>query len=186
MRKIIWNDNYGTQYVTFAGDHIELDDPIWDEAIHGPLSAENEAKVGGLSRDNNGDLQYDQTAFDAHHAALLEAAKAKKIEKIKAKTNTLLEGGFLYDGQYFKLDTVAVGFWVGINVNNLIGIEVFPRYIFDRDGNHYLLQSGSHWNEFWAAGTPALNTIMGSGNILELQVKAATTLAEVEGVIDVR
>lgn len=50
------------------------DDPdylVFDDSVHGELTPEIEAQVGGLCRDENGDLQFNATMFAAHQAKLL-------------------------------------------------------------------------------------------------------------------
>lgn len=193
MRKVIQNDieviddtEIIVQVLTMFDNSMDPIVFIYDEKIHGTLSQENEAKIGGLYRDSNENLQFDQNMFNEQYQMLLTKAKDTKINEIKVKTLSLLQEGFLYDNNYFKLDTDSLTLWIGINIEVNSNTENFPRPIFTREGNPYMIMNKDSWISFWSTGKLALDAIKMGGGSLELAVKTATTFEELELITDDR
>lgn len=91
MIKLVVNAPSGTQElvkVESSGSYFDPTLVVWDERIHGPLSANVEAQIGGLGRDNAGALTYDQAKFDAQVATLAAKATAAAARQT-ANSNAL-------------------------------------------------------------------------------------------------
>lgn len=91
MRKVIFVDPKGDQKLIVLGNGGRLSSELavlWDERFDGPLDLADEAKVGGLTREANGTLSFNQVTKDAQDARIA-AESATEAAKSQAATDAL-------------------------------------------------------------------------------------------------
>lgn len=115
------------------------------------------------------------------------AAKAAKIQAIKARTIALVETGtFAYGGQQFGLDSQTRSNWVGAISAVNAGLMQYPRQVTSITGARVTINSDTEAKAFYASGVAAVAALEESAYALVDAVLAATTLAQVEAVTDTR
>ena len=119
----------------------------------------------------------------------LTEAKIKKINEIDSKTIILIQTGFLYNENNFSMSDAAQRNWIGISTAKNAGMLSYPFPVSTVDeGTYYLQDSTDALNFLIAYMTYQTDPTkpLGAGRILKAQVQAATTVAEVEAVVDNR
>jgi hypothetical protein len=136
----------------------------------------------------NSVVEMSQEEKDAKDASILPSVKQQKMDQIDAKTAKLVSVGFDFDGHTFSLSLAAQQNWTGLQVaisQGYLSEVAFPFEIATLDNGTYDLQ----WEDaptFFQNVLSALSTRLAAGRALKKQVEEATTLAEVEAVVDNR
>ena len=132
----------------------------------------------------------DNTTLDnvvATHTPKLKAAKTNKFDQIDSKTNSLINNGFTFASKTFSLSLAGQSTLLGLDLlRNDIALT-YPIYYNSIDYNDVLEITDSitvHNMVLTAVGTYRAHK--DSGTALKDQVRAATTVAGVEGIVDNR
>ena len=158
------NDIDGLETILVDGDTIEL---------YGN-SFINEAAVDG--------------SINTHEAVDLAAYKQLKFKEIDARSEELIkEGGFTYNGKQFSLSEAAQINLLGIELKkNFAGILPITFNTYD-DLDVETLTTVTHIENFFLAALTAKRTVLDTATlVLKDPIRAATTKAEVDAVIDNR
>lgn len=113
----------------------------------------------------------------------LDMNKIKKNGQIDIRTQELIFQGFTYDGQTFSLSEMAQLNWVAMEASS--DLLTWPVVITTKDDSEYSLTLANS-PYFYGAALSTKQAHLNSGRALKLQVNAATTIAEVDAVIDNR
>lgn len=113
----------------------------------------------------------------------LPNAKSTKISEIDTKTQVLIMEGFQFDNNTFSLSLEAQKNWLALK--SLESMFTFPVEITTLDNKAYLLQQ-SNLDSFVGLGIQAVQGYLNSGRALKEQVCSASTLPEVDSIIDNR
>ena len=123
---------------------------------------------------------------DYEELEYVDHKKAEKIAEIDARTVELIEAGFDYNGEHFSMSPAAQMNWTQLQVHNITGAVTFPVGVSTSDDGEYQLQDAADFVGFITAIAGLKIASYDGGRVLKLQVKAATTLAEVAAVVDNR
>lgn len=143
----------------------------------------------GLHRGPNclevvGDTLVDESALDALvDDAVLDVWKAMRIEGIDKRTKELIAQGFVYDGATFSLSKEAQGNWTDLEAHK--ALITWPKAITTLDDDEYSLAEAD-LGDFRDAEINAKFGHVDSGRDLKIDIKAATTQAELDAVVDNR
>ena len=123
--------------------------------------------------------------------AELALVKEAKFAAIDAHTQGLIGEGFLFDTKVFSLSSNAQSYWNGIgnliSNNMLVEPTDFPLVINSLDdATTYSLQTIAQCLQFFGAASATVKNRLESGTALKDQVRAATTVAEVNAIVDNR
>ena len=112
----------------------------------------------------------------------LDFLKDFRYGEIDAKTESLIEVGFVFGGHTFSMSTNAQ-----INWSNFPNIPdaLFPLNIMDIVDNLYVLSLANKMN-FYLTALGFKNTQLQSGSVLKSQIKTCADVACVNAVIDNR
>ena len=123
-------------------------------------------------------------AYDTYSDTLeLEVLKDKMIVEIDRKTQSIISNGFVFDSHTFSLSIPAQINWTGLlTFENLLS---WPMAVTTIDDQEYVLAQSSLLY-FLNAGTTVIATTIASGRNLKLSVKAATSLADLDAIVDSR
>jgi len=125
--------------------------------------------------------------IENHSAFDLSELKESRYDEIDAKTVEIISAGFVFDGQTFSLSAQAQNNWTNIkaqkDVFNAMGM--FPIQVSTKDSDVYFLQYADV-DSFWGAGMVAVKTPYNIGGNLKKLIFDATTIEEVNLVIDNR
>ena len=137
------------------------------------------------------DLTADETAvLDAamgNYDGELYTARALRMRNVDVRTRELLAQGFLYDGHVFSLSLEAQANW-----NRMIAKHAADKLTFPTDevstfyGVRHSFVDAASFNAFADAYLAAVDTVIESGRALKDQINAATTVGDVNAVIDDR
>lgn len=124
----------------------------------------------------------------------LAKAKHDKMEAIDARTNALIFDGFEFpadSGNIFSLSIKAQSYWNGlgnlISTGLLSDAQDFPMTVnLKDDSGVHILQNIQAATQMFAAAAATVKGHLASGTALKNQVRGATSVAEVEAVIDSR
>jgi len=118
---------------------------------------------------------------------ILENLKEFRYNQIDKRTVEIISAGFTFDGKLFSLSAQAQNNWTNIKsqkeVFNAMGL--FPIQVSTKDSDVYFLQY-TDVDAFWGAGMVAVKTPYNIGGNLKKSIFDATTIAEVDAVIDNR
>lgn len=127
----------------------------------------------------------DEIRIVAAEALALEDAKAEKIRLIDARTDELIDDGFSYDGQVFSLSSQAQRTLLGAFAGaSLLSYPVKWNNIDDT--NIAELADESELALFYGTAMSTVEAHKSSGTTLKTQVNAATTIGQVNAVVDPR
>ena len=133
--------------------------------------------------------QAEKDAYDAQKSAHnLSAAQMKKNRKIDAKTDELIGQGFSFDGETFSLSTNAQASWNAIQTavaGGLLTEANFPYELSTKDDGIYNL-AWANVGLFMGTALTTVSTHLATGRALKKLVVDATTVAEVEAIVDNR
>ena len=119
----------------------------------------------------------------AYIPPVLSQVLEAKLNSFKVRTTELINDGFNYDGNTFNADASSRTNYSDIKYS----IDDFtdPIPLLTRYRDVYLLAKNDI-NAFWLAGKLHMENCYGSEAPLNIAAKAATTIAELESVIDER
>jgi len=112
----------------------------------------------------------------------LEELKEARYVEIDQQTQFLINQGFVFDGHTFSMSLTAQINWS--NFPNLPD-QLFPLNIVDKFEDIYVLALADKMN-FYLSALNYKNAQLQSGGQLKAQIKACTTEAEVQAIIDNR
>lgn len=154
--------------------------------------------VNHITHDSDGNLDIDmvntltsaeETTLNntvTNHDPSLSIAKSDKILAIDNKTQTLISAGFSYGGQIFSLSEKAQINWIGLKQSSDAGLITFPYDVTTKDDVIYSIADSTALTDFYTQGLGTVSYHLTSGRNLKDSVKAATTVAEVDAIIDNR
>lgn len=119
----------------------------------------------------------------------LASFKTHRITKIDTRTRELLESGFDYNGSHFSMSDAAQRNWAALGAARANGMLTYPITISTSDEGSYLLEDDGDCLGFltaYMAYQASPTSPLGQGRILKSQIEAATTVAEVQSVVDDR
>lgn len=172
------------QYITSA--HTPNYDPA-DWIINPDLAA-----VSGVPKKYwkiTGDTvsEMDQAEKDAVDDTDLPAYKTDKFAAIDAKTVELITAGYAFAGKQFSLSIPAQTKLMGINQVRTDPAVVYPiRWNTIDDTDHYDIPDAATVLNFYLTAVGTYRGHVDSGTALKDSVRAATTQAEVDAVVDNR
>ncbi len=125
---------------------------------------------------------------NAYSKASFETLKHERIEMIDTKTRDLISNGAVFDGHTFSLSDNAQRNWIATkaSIDVYDALNAWPVPITTLDDGIYLLHNATHIVQFTTTMLFVVAKYYNSGRTLKLQIKAATTKAEVDAVIDSR
>lgn len=132
-----------------------------------------------------------QAEKDVVDAADFPAYKQAKNAAIDQRTVELINQGFLYSSKVFSLSSSAQSYWNGLGnlaANGLLTEpDDFPMTVntLDDTDTHDIVNIANAIGLF-AAAAATIKGHLASGTALKTQVRAATTVAEVDAVVDSR
>lgn len=113
----------------------------------------------------------------------LPSAKSLKVSEIDVKTETLISEGFQFDNETFSLSLEAQKNWLALK--SLESMFTFPVEITTLDNKAYSLQQ-ANLDSFVGLGIQTVQGHLNSGRALKEQVCNATTLSEIDNIVDNR
>lgn len=120
--------------------------------------------------------------------SVLERHKKTRNEEIDEKTGELISQGMSFNGESFSLSHHAQVNWQGLKIaitGGLLTEADFPFPISTLNGSTYNLQ-WADMDSFFGLVLQTINTYLIGGRTLKDQVNAATTIEEVDAVVDNR
>lgn len=134
-----------------------------------------------------GESILDETALDElifnHQAVLLSEAQAAKCLEIDMRTGALFANGFTYDSTQFSLSTNAQINWMSLRV--LKDLFTWPLEISTLNNETYRL-AFENIDDFCNIARDTIYNNLTSGRLLKKAVTEATSIEEVNAVIDHR
>lgn len=127
-------------------------------------------------------------AVAVHKATMpLEAAKDRKLTAIDRRSDELLTEGFVYDSKTFSLSVKAQSKMMGMHQIRNDATVTYP-IVWSTldDGSSISLADAATVHSFVLAALGALRSVLDSGTTLKISVVAATTIVEVDAVVDTR
>ena len=113
--------------------------------------------------------------------------KATKFSDIDRRTDELISQGFVFNQMQFSLSGPAQARMMGINQIRDDSAVIYPiRWNNIDDTDYYDIPNAETFRNFYLAGVGAYRSFVDSGTELKNSVRAATTPAEVDAVIDSR
>lgn len=126
-------------------------------------------------------------AVAAHAEGALGRVKAKKNDKIDARTEELIVGGgFVHNGHTFSTSANAQSKWHAIQIMNLMASIVFPLAISTKDEHSYEITSSGELSTMYGTMVATGKQHHDSGKALKDAIDAATTIEDVEAIVDNR
>lgn len=128
--------------------------------------------------------------YDHTTQALVEClieAKAAKFASIDARTDELIASGFTFASKQFSLSQAAQSRLMGINqVRDDENVTYPIKWNTIDDSDTYSIPDSATVLSFYLTAVGTYRTHVDSGTALKDQVRAATTVAEVDAVVDNR
>jgi len=121
-----------------------------------------------------------QTELDNH---CLSIQKMDKIKLIDDKTVTLIDNGFVFDGETFSLSSKAQMNWLGLK--SLQSLLTFPINITTMADTSYSLTE-ANLDLFVTTASGTVQYYLDSGRSIKSQVSAAATEADLLTIQDLR
>lgn len=113
----------------------------------------------------------------------LDFKKNQRIAEVDAKTQYLISQGFEFDSTQFSLSLPAQVNWSGMMT--LQALLTWPMSITTLDDGEYSLAE-EDLVAFIATGKTVITNNLDAGRSLKLQIKAATSLTELDAIVDNR
>lgn len=130
------------------------------------------------------------TALDtlmADYDGRVYRARSRRLLGIDGTTKRLTERGFTHDGQRFSLSSAAQANWNRMAAKHAAGKLTFPtNEVSTFYGGRYSFADATEYEAFEAAYFTAIEGVLESGRALRDQVNAATTVEDVDAVVDAR
>jgi hypothetical protein len=121
--------------------------------------------------------------------AAIDTVRSRKLGEIDLKTNQIIAQGFTYDSVQFSLSLEAQSNFQGMKMAADAGLLTYPVEVSTKDnanGAKYDLADTSAVTAFYVAGVTAVQAALAGGRAFKIMVQQATTVAEIEAVIDNR
>lgn len=127
-------------------------------------------------------------ALSAHLTVSLELLRKNRIKAVDANTARLIYLPASFDGHTFSMSDVAQRNWIAIKASLDIYEELgaWPVPVTCEPDEEYLLTSQVHAKQFATAMLMSVAIKYNSGRALKLLLKAATTKAEIDAIVDNR
>lgn len=120
-------------------------------------------------------------------ADTLEGAKKLKIAEIDSRTDALIAAGFTYAGKVFSTSLASQAKMIGSHQIRDDANLTYPlRWNTIDDADAYDIANAGDLNGFYLTAVGTLRAHLDSGTALKDQVRAASTIAEVDAVVDNR
>ena len=117
--------------------------------------------------------------------AALASSKRNKFDEIDARTEELIATGYVFAGKVFSLSANAQKYWIGLVVGK--DMMTYPLAVNTLDDSStYDIQDAATVVGMYATAMGTVKARLGSGTALKDLVRAATTIAEVDAVVDPR
>lgn len=133
--------------------------------------------------------QEEKDAYDlAVSTSNFESVKSKKLLAIDTKTRELISNGFVFDDVTFSLSDKAQFNWNALQAsvaNGLLTEDDFPYAVTTKDDDTYEI-AWADFLTFIGTGLTTVGTHMATGRALKKQVLEATTIEEINAVVDER
>lgn len=179
--------NMQSMIVTSSGDLVclgysdQTENPIYDSNVHTVLThaPNSQPVIKGTG------LNYHR--WDSNNWITVEDLqwyKDQKNDAIDSKTAELISSGFTYDSTVFSLSNEAQKNWIGLDLAK--GDMTYPVKISTKSDVEYSLVDATAVHNFYLTGVAAKQGHLDSGRALKIQVNDATTVAEVDAVVDNR
>lgn len=130
------------------------------------------------------DPDFVTTAPVPDDAVYLAHLKQKRYDEIDLKTETLIAQGFTYDGHVFSLSSEAQINWT--NLYQARALFTYPMDATTKDQDAYSIADVATVEAFYQTGLGTVQYHLDGGRVLKVAVKAATTKAEIDAVVDNR
>lgn len=133
-------------------------------------------------------IEMTQEEKDAVDLTRLDSLKESKIRDIDNKTSSIISQGVQFDGETFSLSVNAQSNFMGIKVatdGGLLTEANYPYELTTLDDNAYQLT----WElkeQFFGAVLSAISTPLAEGRSLKVAVKTASTIEELNAIVDNR
>jgi hypothetical protein len=125
-----------------------------------------------------------QSSYDTwFDTILLEEKKKIRIVEIDKRTQDIIAEGFEFDSHQFSLSLNAQINWSGLLT--LQSMLTWPMAVTTFDDNEYVLEL-SNLPSFIATGKAVILNAINTGRAIKVQVNAATTLEELNAIVDTR
>jgi hypothetical protein len=131
----------------------------------------------------------EETALEAINSghAILQATKDTKTKAIDKKTSELIGNGFVYDSTVFSLSLESQTKLAGSHQVKDEPEFTYPvKWNSKDDKNTKSLANSSEMRAFYLTALGTVRVHLDSGTTLKDQVRAATTVAEVDAIVDDR
>lgn len=136
------------------------------------------------------DLTTEQSdALDAFMAAYdgdIAFARNGRRQGIDRVTSSIFNRGFTYDGVRFSLSVEAQANWNRMAAKHAAGNLTFPVDISTKTGGSYTIADATAYEAFESACMTAIETILDTGRSLRAQVNSASTVEEINAIVDDR
>lgn len=117
---------------------------------------------------------------------VLEVLKARKIGNIDARTREIIDQGFQFEGNNYSLSEAAQRNLLGIAQMHKEGVLPLPLSMPNIDDTFFATLTVANIDAFVSAGRNGYASAAMSGTPLKNQVTAATTVAELDAIVDNR
>ena len=124
------------------------------------------------------------TAPAPDDSVYLDHLKQKRYDEIDLKTEALIAQGFTYDSRTFSLSQEAQINWT--NLYQARSLFTYPVSATTKDQDAYSIPDIATVEAFYQTGLGTVQAHLDSGRDLKVQVKAATTKAEIDAIVDNR
>jgi len=120
----------------------------------------------------------------------LDEAKVAKVAEIDAKTDSFIDQGFEYppaSGVYFSLSLPAQSKLMALEIIKDDPVTAYPiEYNSKNDKAKHSMADANDAHNFFLQALGTVRAYLDSGTALKDAVRAATTVAEVEAIVDPR
>lgn len=125
-------------------------------------------------------------SFMSSYDGELEFARDGRKHSVDRVTGVLFSRGFTYDSTKFSLSLEAQANWNRMAASHAAGNLLFPVDVSTKSGSSYTIADATAYEAFEAACTAAIDSILNGGRSIRAQLNSATTVAEVNAVVDNR
>lgn len=133
-------------------------------------------------------LAANRAAYDTWKAVEdLSLEKERRFELIDARTRLLIDAGFVFEGKTFSLSQQAQTTYTGLYAVRAEPVLVYPVQVNTRDdeATHELADADAV-RAFYLTAVGTYRGRLDAGTVLKDQIRAATTRAELDAVVDER
>lgn len=136
----------------------------------------------------NGDYSAEGTPVVSDEAVFdLSALRNEKFKQIDARTTELILSGFTHNDKVFSTSQGAQNKWSAIMTLLSLGQVTFPLEVSTKDDTEpYLIQDATELATMYGTMVETGKVHHDSGEALKAQVRSASTVAEVQVIIDPR